>query len=1006
MDNLVRTIQVMSSQFNNANNTTNTNGFTGRHKIHDDPRYGRFNRRFCKLEFPKFDGEDVDGWIYKVEHFFLIDETPEATNTNCSDTFGRQGTTMAPRFADSFIENAMEELISIAQVGELKEYFDQFDALLNKVTITEAYAICIFIHGLKPEIGGVLRMFKPQTLKEAYSLARIQNSTLTKKPLHGSSVSSRFANSKPYAATNKISTPFNASKLPLLTTPTVSTKKFTPGHKCPNKQVFVIEVENTEEEQINEVIDEEVIWMVGTKRLHIVVDSGSTHNFLDETITLKMKCPFKEVAAMKVTIADGKGNNKFQHETQVKEVPFNSSIVELLTKFEDVFAELKGLPPSRPCDHRIVLKDNSITINQRANRYPVFQKDIIEKLTEEMLQSGIIRESCCSFASHVALVKKKDGSWRFCVDYRKLNEATVKNRYPIPLIEELLDELGRATVFSKLDLRFSYHQIRMHTEDIDKTAFQTHQGLFDPDMASHLLDLREVLSIMRQNKLMAKRSKCTFGGSQVEYLGHLISQGVSTDAKKIEAVVQWPIPQNLKQLRGFLGLAGYYRRFIQSFISIAKPLTNLLKKDSFLWSEAAQVAFETLKQALSFAPVLALPDFTKPFVVETDASSKGLGVVLMQDHHPIAYISKALSTKQLMLSVYEKELLAILMAIKQWHHYLSLNHFVIKTDQRSLKHLMDQTITTPLQQSWLAKMQGYSHEIVYKNGVDNVAADALSRISGSALFQLTLSSIQPLLLERVQLSCVQDPNLNNIKVSLQQGQQDKHFSWDGQLSRRKNRVCVGNDSQLRTDIMTFCHSSPTGGHSGIYPTIQRVKSLFYWKGLSKHIRFFVKNCDVCQRSKYETVASPGLLEPLPVPRSLFTDITMDFITGLPMSQNKDTIFVAMHWLTKFAPFMALKYPYTAKQVAQVSMDNIFKMHGCPSSIVSDQDPIFLSRFWKKLMHLQGITLNMSSAYHPQSDGQTEVLNRCLETYLHCMTLGVPQSWCKWLSMAQYWYNTT
>ncbi|KAD5318298.1 hypothetical protein E3N88_18244 [Mikania micrantha] len=571
-------------------------------------------------------------------------------------------------------------------------------------------------------------------------------------------------------------------------------------------------------------------------------------------------------------------------------------------------------------------------------------------------------------------LKKKDGSWRFCVDYRKLNEATVKNRYPIPLIEELLDELGKATVFSKLDLRSGYHQIRMHTDDIDKTAFRTHQELFDTDMASHLLDLREVLSIMRSNKLMAKCSKCTFGGSQVEYLGHLISQqGVSTDVKKIEAVVQWPIPQNLKQLRGFLGLAGYYKRFIKSFGSIAKPLTELLKKDSFIWSDIAQVAFDSLKQALSSAPVLALPDFSKPFVVETDASSKGLGAVLMQDHHPIAYISKALSTKQLMLSVYEKELLAILMAIKQWHHYLSLNHFVIKTDQRR---------------------------------VDDVAADALSRISGASLFQLTLSSIQPLLLERVQLSCVQDPHLNDIVVSLQQGQQDKRYSWDGQLLRRKNRACVGNDSQLRTDIMTFCHSSPTGGHSGIYPTIQRVKSLFYWKGMSKHVRFFVKNCDVCQKSKYETVASPGLLEPLPVPRSLFTDITMDFITGLPMSQSKDTIFVVVDRLTKFAHFMALKHPYTAKQVAQVFMDTVFKMHGCPSSIVSDRDPLFLSRFWKEMMQLQGITLKMSSAYHPQSDGQTEVLNRCLETYLRCMTLWVPQSWYKWLPLAQYWYNTT
>jgi hypothetical protein len=220
------------------------------------------------------------------------------------------------------------------------------------------------------------------------------------------------------------------------------------------------------------------------------------------------------------------------------------------------------------------------------------------------------------------------------------------------------------------------------------------------------------------------------------------------------------------------------------------------------------------------------------------------------------------------------------------------------------------------------------------------------------------------------------------------------------------KLCIGSDIQLRTDLISLCHSSALGGHSGIVPTIKRIRALFHWKGISKDVKQFVKNCDVCQRSKYETVALPGLLSPLPIPHSLFSDISMEFITGLPVSNNKDVIFVVVDRLTKFAHFMGLKHPYTASTVAQVFLDNVLKLHGCPTTIVSDRDPIFISRFWTDLMKLLGITLTPSSAYHPQTDGLTEVLNRCLETYLRCFTMGSPTSWYKWLSLAQFWYNTS
>ncbi|KAJ0816356.1 putative nucleotidyltransferase, Ribonuclease H [Helianthus annuus] len=670
-------------------------------------------------------------------------------------------------------------------------------------------------------------------------------------------------------------------------------------------------------------------------------------------------------------------------------------------------------------------------------------------MTQELLDSGVIRHSNSSFAAPVVLVKKKDGSWRMCVDYRRLNEATVKDVFPIPLIEELLDELQGAVIFSKLDLRSGYHQVRMYEPDIHKTAFKTHQGhyeflvlpfgltnapatfqslmnatfkevlrkcalvffddilVYSNSWAQHLADLRTVLELMRQNSLKAKKSKCSFAGEKVEYLGHIITkEGVSTDPAKIKAIQEWPAPINIKQLRGFLGLAGYYRRFIRNFGLLARPLTDLLKKEGFKWDGLAQKAFDHMKQVLSSPPVLKLPDFSKTFVIETDASTRGMGAVLMQEGHPLSFISKALSNRQQSLSVYEKELLAIIMAVKYWHHYLVTRHFVIKTDHQSLKHLLEQKIVTPLQQKWLSKLLGYDYEICYKKGVENVVADALSRVQGMTLFEISISAVDPVLWPRIQEAWQKDSITKDLIDKLQQGIVIKNRTWDGKMLKRKNKLLIADDKELRKDIITLYHSSPMGGHSGVIPTNIKIKELFYWKGCAKDVQRFVKECSVCQRAKNETVAYPGLLQPLPVPKTIFSDISMDFISGLPRIQGKDTIMVIVDRFTKYGHFIPLSHPYTAAKVASVFLDNIFKIHGNPDTIVSDRDPVFISAFWQEFMKLQGVKLAMSSAYHPQSDGQTEVLNRCLEAYLRSMCMDAPLTWVKWVPLAQWWYNTS
>ncbi|XP_058741863.1 uncharacterized protein LOC131614269 [Vicia villosa] len=723
----------------------------------------------------------------------------------------------------------------------------------------------------------------------------------------------------------------------------------------------------------------------------------------------------------------------------------------LLQTYKNIFQPPKSLPPCRPHDHHITLLPNTPPINVKPYRYPHYQKDAMTSLIQEMLKEGTIIPSSSPFSSPVLLVKKKDGTWRFCVDYRALNAVTIKDRFPIPTIDELLDELNSAKIFTKIDLRSGYHQIRLASEDTHKTAFRTFDGhyeflvmpfglknapstfqsamndllrphlrkfvlvffddilIYSPTYTDHLTHLQVVLELLQANSFYAKLSKCVFAVDQIDYLGHVISVGgVAPDPEKVKAILDWPLPRSLTTLRGFLGLTGFYRRFVKNYATLAAPLTDLLRSTKFQWSTEASLAFTSLKHKMTDMPVLALPNFKKTFIVETDASGVSIGAVLSQDGHPIAFFSKKMCPRMQAASVYVREMYAVTEAVKKWRQYLIGQHFHIHTDQKSLRNLLLQKIQTPEQQKWTSKLQGFNFAIFYKPGRSNQVADALSRqFSPDDSLLLTLSSIVPDILLKLQHFYASTiPGQNTVTQLTQSGSNLTSFRFKNGLLIYRDKIFIPDDLGFRSSLLHEYHATPSAGHSGVKATVARVSNSFAWPGLYQDVKDFVKRCSTCQHNKHLTQKKKGLLQPLPVPNNVWEELTMDFITHLPNSFGHTVIWVICDRLTKYVHFLALPTSFTAKDLASRYMVEIFRLHGTPKSIISDRDPLFLSSFWKSFFKAQGTTLKYSTSYHPETDGQTEVVNRSVETYLRCFVGDHPKQWYKFLHLAEFWYNTS
>lgn len=457
-----------------------------------------------------------------------------------------------------------------------------------------------------------------------------------------------------------------------------------------------------------------------------------------------------------------------------------------------------------------------------------------------------------------------------------------------------------------------------------------------------------------------------------------------------------------------MGLAGYYRKFVHHFAVIARPLYDLLKKAVlFVWTEAHTTTFATLKSALMSAPVLALPDFTKPFQLQTDASDTGVGAVLLQEGHPLAFVSKSLGPRTRSLSTYDKEYLAILVAIDQWRSYLQHNEFIIYTDQRSFTHVTDQRLHTPWQLRMYTRLAGLQYKVVYKPGTSNLAADALSRHPSAPSQLQAISSVTPTWMTEVLAGYDNDLNAQKLLQQLSVcSDVAGPYSLTSGLIRYKGCVWLGSNKLLQQKVMTALHASALGGHSGFPVTYSRIKQLFAWHGMKADIHDFVSQCTICLQAKPDHVKYHGLLSPLPVPSESWQMISMDFIEGLPTSSHANCLMVIVDKFSKYAHFLPLHHPFNAQKVAQVFIDSVYRLHGMPTHIISNRDPVFTSVFWQELFRLAQVELCLSSAHHPQSNGQTERVNQCLETYLRCFVHSCPRQWLKWISLAEFWYNTS
>jgi transposase InsO family protein len=686
---------------------------------------------------------------------------------------------------------------------------------------------------------------------------------------------------------------------------------------------------------------------------------------------------------------------------------------------------------------------------------------------------------------------------RPCWDLRRVNDLIVSDAHPLPLPEDMFDKLQGSRLFSKMDLTKGFWQIPLDEASRKILAMDTPLGLYEPlcmpfgmknapavfqrEMQRVLRDrlyqgvmvfiddiliysrtadehaelVEWVLRRLQEEGYYAHPDKCEFFQKEVSFLGHVVSEkGVAVQLHKVRAVTEWPQPRCRKDVRAFLGLTNYYRKFIPGFSEIATPLTDLTGKDvPFCWTGLQQTAFETLKCRLTTVDVLAHPDPDRPYVVTTDASGFAISGVLSQDQadgtrRPVAYMSRKMNAAERRYATHDKELLAIVKAVEHWRCYLegSAHPILLLSDHRSLQHLNTQPNLTDRQARWVEKLSDFEFRIEYIKGDVNRMADELSRradyeteadaeraaesaknrtdepprvkiISGTEVVSTTETKedgVRPLW----QIRMADLPLLNDIKeaagkdsvyqemLARPEPRDDGLTVGEGLLWTCEGLLYVPTEPALQQLLIRQAHDGPTGGHMGLAKTMARLTSTCWWPGMKAMIADYVHGCTTCAATKPSLQKPAGTLRPLPIPEKPWRVISIDFVGPLPRTPDYfNYVLVVVDKFSKMAHFIPTTTNVTAEETARLLLEHVVRLHGLPEAIISDRGHEFTAHLFQEVWTAMGTDLRLSTAYHPQSDGQTERVNRELEQQLRVHANRTGNNWKQWLTVVEMHYNS-